>query len=399
MAGRFRERLEYREWRKTVLATFGRKCILCGFDSNLHAHHVWPVATYPEKALDPMNGVPLCGNCHTQVNGNEEAHVPQLLAAQRKRLEEMRPERLDPLLQLMEAVKELDFNEPLAAGSTDFLAKMPYLSSLGVSDCDEATLALIAKNAPRLQELSLTGDDISDGDMTHFAGLKYLRKLTLYLPNLTDNGLDDLAGLSHLETLEVDFSRVAGYGLGYIGELRALREISLTFTSACDESLGGLSDLPLLARLDGLNLSNTKVTEEGLEAAILGGLLNLKQLVISSTQVTALPPSLFMMKRLTEFGAHGLGLTDDDIGSIHTLPFLKWLVLGGNPITDDTANRLRQLRYLESVHLDDTYVTEEGVRSLMDLPRLARLTLPSLPEKFVEEMRQTYPHVQVLGHF
>jgi tetratricopeptide (TPR) repeat protein len=74
----FRERPEYQGWRDAVLQLFGQKCIRCGYTGNLHAHHVMPVNEYPELALEPTNGVPLCGNCHSEVNGDELAHVDDL---------------------------------------------------------------------------------------------------------------------------------------------------------------------------------------------------------------------------------------------------------------------------------------------------------------------------------
>jgi tetratricopeptide (TPR) repeat protein len=81
---RFRERPEYQAWRNSVFETFGRKCILCGHDGNIHAHHVMPVHIYPELVFDPTNGVPLCGNCHAKVSGDELAFSEEL-----KRLQQL----------------------------------------------------------------------------------------------------------------------------------------------------------------------------------------------------------------------------------------------------------------------------------------------------------------------
>ena len=82
----FRERPEYQNWRDAVFKLFGRRCILCGHNGNITAHYVLAVNTYPELAFDPANGVPVCGNCHTQVNGNEDAYVDGLKRRQRELL-------------------------------------------------------------------------------------------------------------------------------------------------------------------------------------------------------------------------------------------------------------------------------------------------------------------------
>ena len=83
----FRERPEYQGWREAVFQLFGQKCIRCGYAGNLHAHHVMPVNEYPELAFDPTNGVPLCGNCHVAIKGNELSHADELKSLQRAILE------------------------------------------------------------------------------------------------------------------------------------------------------------------------------------------------------------------------------------------------------------------------------------------------------------------------
>jgi tetratricopeptide (TPR) repeat protein len=79
----FRERPEYQDWREAVFRLFGQKCIRCGHAGNIHAHHVMPVEDYPELVFQPMNGVPLCGNCHVEIKGDELAHVDDLQRLQR----------------------------------------------------------------------------------------------------------------------------------------------------------------------------------------------------------------------------------------------------------------------------------------------------------------------------
>jgi len=79
----FRERPEYQNWRDAVFRLFGQNCIRCGHVGNIHAHHVMPVIEYPELVFEPTNGVPLCGNCHTEIKGDELAHVDDLKRLQR----------------------------------------------------------------------------------------------------------------------------------------------------------------------------------------------------------------------------------------------------------------------------------------------------------------------------
>ena len=74
----FRDRPEYQQWREAVFLLFGRKCIRCGHAGHVRAYHVLPVNDYPELVFEPTNGVPLCGDCHREIKGNELAHRDDL---------------------------------------------------------------------------------------------------------------------------------------------------------------------------------------------------------------------------------------------------------------------------------------------------------------------------------
>lgn len=50
-------------WAEEVKERDG-KCLHCGTDQDLHAHHKKPKSTHPELALDPDNGMTLCYRCH-----------------------------------------------------------------------------------------------------------------------------------------------------------------------------------------------------------------------------------------------------------------------------------------------------------------------------------------------
>ena len=66
-----RNTYEYKKWRKRVLQRDGYKCTMCGSTKHLEAHHIMPVADYPELALDVGNGKTLCTRCHYLMDGRE----------------------------------------------------------------------------------------------------------------------------------------------------------------------------------------------------------------------------------------------------------------------------------------------------------------------------------------
>ena len=63
---------EYQRWRQDVKKRDENICRICGVERNLHVHHIKPLATYPQFAIDLDNGLTLCGNCHTFLSGKEE---------------------------------------------------------------------------------------------------------------------------------------------------------------------------------------------------------------------------------------------------------------------------------------------------------------------------------------
>lgn len=63
---------EYQRWKREVRLRDKNTCRVCGVQRNLHVHHIKPLEKYPEFAAELDNGITLCGNCHTFLNGKEE---------------------------------------------------------------------------------------------------------------------------------------------------------------------------------------------------------------------------------------------------------------------------------------------------------------------------------------
>ena len=64
---------EYNQWKNKVKHRDGNACRRCGFENNLHVHHIKPFKKYPEFAIELDNGLTLCGNCHSLLRGKEES--------------------------------------------------------------------------------------------------------------------------------------------------------------------------------------------------------------------------------------------------------------------------------------------------------------------------------------
>ena len=67
---KFRSSDEYHAWRLAVFTRDGFRCIRCGHDKLLHAHHIKPAAQFPALRLDVSNGETLCLTCHEVHHGS-----------------------------------------------------------------------------------------------------------------------------------------------------------------------------------------------------------------------------------------------------------------------------------------------------------------------------------------
>ena len=67
----------------TVVKRRDCRCLLCGSEEDLQAHHIKPVRSNPELKDDPDNGVTLCATCHKATYRREhlfEHRLTQLVA-------------------------------------------------------------------------------------------------------------------------------------------------------------------------------------------------------------------------------------------------------------------------------------------------------------------------------
>ena len=61
------KRTQYNAFKKQVLENAGYTCEICGTSDGLTVHHMLKQSTFPQYKLDPVNGVCLCGVCHSEI--------------------------------------------------------------------------------------------------------------------------------------------------------------------------------------------------------------------------------------------------------------------------------------------------------------------------------------------
>jgi len=150
-------------------------------------------------------------------------------------------------------------------------------------------------------------------------------------------------GLTQLDGLCLTHTQVTDNGLKHLRGLTQFTSLDLGFSRVTDKGLVHLRGLP---QLQNLFLDGTQVTDHGLEH--LRGMTPLKHLDLGLTQVT-----------------------DAGLEHLRGLTQLKILWLDGTQVTDAGLEHLRGLTQLKSLRLEGTQVTDAGVVELKkSLPNL-----------------------------
>jgi Leucine-rich repeat (LRR) protein len=129
--------------------------------------------------------------------------------------------------------------------------------------------------------VDISRQSASESTMQHIAHLTALEELRLSGREITDSRTMPLAKLTNLRVLELNNTLVSGPGLQYLDGLTKLTFLSLSSTQVTD---AGLVHLQGFTSLQTLYLCHTRITDAGL--AHLKGLTSLKTLMLYGTQVS-----------------------------------------------------------------------------------------------------------------
>ncbi|MEO7319112.1 MAG: hypothetical protein ABIZ56_09005 [Chthoniobacteraceae bacterium] len=104
----------------------------------------------------------------------------------------------------------------------------------------DAKVFPLLKEVANLQELSLPGVPIEDGDLANIAGLVNLRVLHLEKTPVTDAGLAHLKGLKNLTYLNIYGTQVTDAGLPHLNALANLASLYVFETKVTDAGIAAL---------------------------------------------------------------------------------------------------------------------------------------------------------------
>jgi hypothetical protein len=194
---------------------------------------------------------------------------------------------------------------------------------------------------------------LTNDELAPIAYLRGLRGLDLSdNTNLTGEALLQLGSLSELEWLDVDRTPMNGLPSGAVEQFPELRYVAGHFGDYGDQVL---SEAGNLAHLEYFCTKTKKVTADGLSH--LAGKESLRALVLDNVQ-----------------------LTDDALGTLHSLPNLSFLDLRKNPnLTDEGLGHLAEFQNLTHLNLEYCGITDAGVSRLANNIALEQIYLANTP--------------------
>ena len=283
--------------------------------------------------------------------------------------------------------------------SLDDIARLYALTSLNLSQNGLSDISALT-TLGGLSVLELSENNISD--LSPLAELPGLR--ILYLDNNPITDFSPLFGLQNLTMLSIKGIEISDSRLKELSE--ALPACAIYSENAVEQAhditLGGVT---FKSDVDVLNLSNMGISD----ISALSSCKNLKNLDLSGNSISDLSPLMDipglkslniknnlvtdlrpLMALITLESIHAEGNSISSTVALGSLFQLKELYLADNPISD--CSGLAKLSGLETLGLENTGLTDEGLEYLKGLSSLKMLSItdnPDLGGEAVDALQQS----------
>jgi internalin A len=206
---------------------------------------------------------------------------------------------------------------------------------------------------------------------------------------VTDTELLDVARLPKLVRLDLSHTRITDEGLLHLKPAKQIQDLNLFYAEQItDQGMAAIQDWKNLKRL---NVRGTRIFDGTL--AIVSGLTQLEALDIAYTQVTDNGlDSLVTLTQLKELSIGRSKLGKNALEVLHLLPTLEYLDLGGphpgpggyrakpgTPMPEDVPRAISTLNQLRVLKLSYSQIGAEGLRTLATLDHVEKLSLEGSP--------------------
>ena len=273
------------------------------------------------------------------------------------------------------------YEDPVvAAAETEkfFLAakEFPRLKTVTIwSDSFDGRRLSEMKSLRGLQQLSLSGDQITDAAIPAVTTAKNLRGLLLDSSQLTDAALPPLFKLTRLNGFSLSSSLITDAGLAALKLPEGLEYLSFNLPAVTDNGFCSLQNFP---RLKSLSV-NTAIGDAGISHLTAGGQLDTlitKKPRFGDAGLAAIA-SNHSLEGILSF--EDSAITDEGLRHLASLPRVSLLQLSGTKITDAGLVHLTAMVNLQKVFLARTQVTGTGLTHLHGLPNLYGIDLSDCP--------------------
>jgi Leucine-rich repeat (LRR) protein len=204
---------------------------------------------------------------------------------------------------------------------------------------------------------------------------------------INDVEMIDLARLPDLERLDLSHTRITDEGMLNLKAAPKIRDLKLFYSEwITDQGMTAIKQWKHLRRLD---LRGTRISDGTLE--IVSGLTGLEALDIAHTEVTDIGlENLNTLVNLRELAVGRGRLSNLGLVALRMLPTLTSLDLSGarptppdapggrgeaSGIPEETLKAIQELKELRALYLGFSTITPEGLRTLSSLDKVEKLGL------------------------
>jgi len=256
---------------------------------------------------------------------------------------------------------------------------MQYLKGLtGVQDLNlyyaeyitEDGIAAL-QNWTSIERLNLRGTKVTSKVFEHLAHLTSLRSLDLAYTQIDDEDFEQLAALTHLEELAIGGNRLTGAALPLLKLLPSLRALDVGGIQRVDSGLwglaltdGNLQQIGALTQLRSLSLSGANLNDVGADRP---------ERMLSRSELRDLS-KLKALVNLESLDLSNTPVSDDALEALRALPKLRELRLGlAKNIDDRSVPVLLSMAKLDCLYLTGSGVTAQGIAQLRQSGRFRTL--------------------------
>ena len=234
------------------------------------------------------------------------------------------------------------------------IAKLREVSFSNKLATDEA-VAEVVKAVPNLEAIKIHYSGITDASFVELAKLSKLKEIVAFDTGITAAALTSIAKLSTLQRLDISNTKVGDDGLEAI---KGMNITNLWFNSMKGVTKKGMAAIAAMPKLTNLVIQFAEINGEVEE---LTKSKTLKELTIMSSKVDDVGGvHLGKIKTLENLFLWSTKVTDKTLEAISGLP-LKVLYVSNTPVTDVGMKSLSKIKTLETLWFDRTAVGDAGV--------------------------------------